>query len=346
MLGRGISERLKSQRPSDFWSDTLPILCGSSAVIANLESAITSHNGRWSEGWKTYRFAARPEAVDILTAGNVRAVNLANNHILDCEAQGLKDTLRHLDAAHIAHAGAGIDLAAAWQPALLDVGPFTVGLIGLTSRMKEFAARQDAPGTAFLPITAEPAPLALIGKLARDLRNKGAVTVVLSAHWGPDMKWWPSRRFRGFARAVIRAGVDIVHGHSAHVLQGVESYRNGFILYDTGNFLDDYAHWPFLRLDQSIAFVVEYRNYRPERLDLFPVTVAGGRASIAKGDEFHKIVLRMMRRSARLGSDLRRTRTGLSLDVLESNVGIAPHGSSPIAALSGRGHPHANMVTG
>jgi poly-gamma-glutamate synthesis protein (capsule biosynthesis protein) len=259
MLGRGISELVTTRPASDFWSDTTPILAGSHAVIANLESAITSHEGRWSECWKAYRFAAHPKTLDILTAGNVRAVNLANNHILDCEAQGLEDTIDHLDAAHIAHAGAGVDLAAAWQPALFHAGPMTVGFIGLTSRMKEFAARQDAPGTAFLSINTEPATLALIGKLASALRNKGAATVVLSAHWGPDMKSWPSRRFRRFARAVIGAGVDIVHGHSAHVLQGVETYRNGFILYDTGNFLDDYGHWPVLRLDQSFAFVVEYR---------------------------------------------------------------------------------------
>jgi hypothetical protein len=117
----------------DFWSDTAPILTSSNAVIANLESALTNHPGRWSQCWKAYRFAAHPKVADILTAGNVRAVNLANNHILDCEAQGLKDTLRHLDAAQISHVGAGFNLAAAWQPALFRAGPLTVGLIGLTT---------------------------------------------------------------------------------------------------------------------------------------------------------------------------------------------------------------------
>ena len=318
MLGRGISELLKTRPAPDFWCDTTPILKGSHAVIANLESAITSHQGRWSEGWKTYRFAADPQVIDILKAGNVRAVNLANNHILDCEAQGLTDTIRHLHDAHIAHAGAGEDLSAAWRPALFRAGPMKIGLIGLTSRMKEFAAGQNAPGTAFMPISAEPAALALVDRLASDLRSAGAHSVVLSAHWGPDMKWWPSGEFRRFARAAIRAGVDIVHGHSAHVLQGVETYRNGFILYDTGNFLDDYGYWPWLRLDQSFAFVVEYRNSRPEKLELFPVSIQNGRASLATGSEFRKIVERMARRSARLGTDLRETATGLSLDVARS----------------------------
>ena len=36
-------------------------------------------------------------------------------------------------------------------------------------------------------------------------------------------------------------GVDIYYGHSAHVFQGVEVYRGKPILYDTGDFIDDYA---------------------------------------------------------------------------------------------------------
>jgi poly-gamma-glutamate synthesis protein (capsule biosynthesis protein) len=115
--------------------------------------------------------------------------------------------------------------------------------------------------------------------------------------------------------------VDVVHGHSAHVIQGVETYGNGFILYDTGNFLDDYGYWPYLRLVQSFAFVVEYRNSRPKRLDLFPVSIREGQASLAKGHEFRKIVRRMTRRSARLGTDLRQTAAGLSLDAAQSGNG-------------------------
>src|SRR5262249_28546277 len=112
-------------------------------------------------------------------------------------------------------------------------------------------------------------------------------------------------------------GVDIVHGHSAHVLQGVEAYRNGFILYDTGNFLDDYGYWPLFRLDQTFAFVVEYRNFKPVRLDLYPVSIREGQAVLAKGAEFITIVRKMVRRSARLGTELRTTATGLSLDAAQ-----------------------------
>jgi poly-gamma-glutamate capsule biosynthesis protein CapA/YwtB (metallophosphatase superfamily) len=313
MLGGSISRQVNQRPATDFWRDTAPILTNSDAVVANLESAITTHPTRWSECWKAHHFAADPKVVDILKAGNVRAVNLANNHILDYEARGLEDTIRHLDAAQIAHAGAGMDLAAAWQPTLFRAGPLTVGLIGVTSRMKEFAASEHFPGTAFLSIGTECATLALIGRLVQDLRGMGAATVILSVHWGPDMKSWPSWRFRQFARATIRAGVDVFHGHSAHVIQGVESYDGGFILYDTGGFLDDYSHYPVLRVDHSFAFVVEYQGCLPVKLNLTPVVVRDRQASLAKGDEFQRIVRKMTRRSARLGTELHETTTGLSL---------------------------------
>jgi poly-gamma-glutamate capsule biosynthesis protein CapA/YwtB (metallophosphatase superfamily) len=38
------------------------------------------------------------------------------------------------------------------------------------------------------------------------------------------------------ARTAIDAGADLVIGHHAHVLQGVEFYQDGVIVYGLGNF--------------------------------------------------------------------------------------------------------------
>jgi poly-gamma-glutamate capsule biosynthesis protein CapA/YwtB (metallophosphatase superfamily) len=40
-----------------------------------------------------------------------------------------------------------------------------------------------------------------------------------------------------FARAVVRAGADLVVGHGPHVLRGVEWYRGRLIASSLGNFL-------------------------------------------------------------------------------------------------------------
>jgi hypothetical protein len=72
MLGGEISETLRSQPPEWFWGDTLPILRQADAVIANLEGPITASDERWTKSSKMYHFKADPEAVRILTAGNIR----------------------------------------------------------------------------------------------------------------------------------------------------------------------------------------------------------------------------------------------------------------------------------
>jgi len=47
----------------------------------------------------------------------------------------------------------------------------------------------------------------------------------------------PDESQRTFAHALIDAGADAVIGHHPHVLQGIERYGNGVIVYSLGNFV-------------------------------------------------------------------------------------------------------------
>ena len=311
MLGRGVSAMFGTRAPESFWGDALTVLRSTDAVIANLESPITEAASEWRRTWKAFRFRAGPPAVDVLRAGNVRCVNLANNHALDYGEQGLIETLERLDAAGIAHAGAGRDLADAIKPALVDVGGMRIGVIGVTDNMPEFAAGRRRPGTNVLRIDDRNVTLGLIDLLIRHLRRAGADTIVLSVHWGPNLRTRPPARFRRFARAAVELGVDIVHGHSAHLVQAVEQWGAGLILYDTGNFLDDYWVFPGVRIDRSFIFVVELQDGRPMRLILRPVKLEPGRVELATGDEFAAIVRMMRRRCHPFSTRLVPTRDGL-----------------------------------
>ena len=175
MLGRGISEAARSRAAEEFWGDVLPYLRSADAVIGNLESPITTSAVEWRQCWKAFRFAAHPRTADLLRVANIRAVTLANNHILDRRGRGLSDTLAHLDAAGIAHAGAGRHIEEAIRPAILDLATLRVGLIALTDTVPEFAAGPNRPGTNYVRITTSGASLALIDCLVRDLRRNGAV---------------------------------------------------------------------------------------------------------------------------------------------------------------------------
>jgi poly-gamma-glutamate synthesis protein (capsule biosynthesis protein) len=315
MLGRAVNETIPARPPEAFWGDVLPVLRAADAVFANLECTITEHQRRWSLRRKMFHFRADPAAADVLAAANVRFVSLANNHVLDFEEQGLRDTLRHLDAAGIAHAGAGRDLEEATRPAMVDVGGFKVGVISLTDNEPLFAAKPGRPGTYYTEIRADPETLDPIAERAAHLRAEGADLVVVSAHWGPNMVANPRPRFQSFARAVLEAGVDLFHGHSAHVFQGVELKNEGLILYDTGDFLDDYIVDPELRNDWSFVFLVETDGRGLRRLRLVPVKLGFARVDLAVGAESEAIVELMRERSAGFGTPLAATDEGLELTI-------------------------------
>jgi len=306
MLGRRISAALDADLAFNPWGDTLALLSSCDAVIANLETPITSHSGRWSDGVKAFRFAASPRAAAELARANVRAVNLANNHILDCEARGLEDTLDHLGAFGIRHCGAGPNLRAAWRPARFRAGHLRVSMIGLTDNMREFAAGPETPGASYMKICCEPSQLAFLDNLIQCERKQGADVVILSLHWGIKLAPAPSLRFQAFARRLVSLGADIVHGHSAHLLHGAESYEDGLILYDTGDFLDDYWIFPGFRTDHGGAFIVDFLDGRPCALTFHPIKQRRLVTQLANGRAAAQILGKMERMSAAFGMTFER----------------------------------------
>ncbi len=302
MLGRLVGEAVPRRAPESFWGDVLPLLRGADLVVANLECAVTTHARPWTRTPKVFHFRAPPEAVNVLRAAGVRLVSLANNHVLDFEERGLADTLLHLDAAGIVHAGAGVDLEAAESPALVEAGGVRVGVVAATDNEPDWEAGPGKPGTSWLPVVADEAILDRVGRRAAEARGRGADLVVLSLHWGPNMVVRPPEEFRRFARGVLERGVDLVHGHSSHVFQGVEVHRGKPVLYDTGDFLDDYAVDPVLRNDLSLLFLAEVEGGAVRELRMVPVRLELAVVNRARGDDLEDVVARMKALCAELGT--------------------------------------------
>ena len=307
MLGRGVNETLRSMRPEEPWGDVLPALGSADLRIANLECAITGHDRPWTRTPKVFHFRADPRAVEVLRAARIDACSLANNHTLDFEQQGLLDTLRHLEAAGIRYAGAGRAREEAARPAFLTArtnGTRRVALLAFTDNEPPFAAGPDRPGTNYLPVSMEPQVLRRVEAAVEQARGAGADVVVFSNHWGPNMVERPNQLFRRFARAVIDRGADVYYGHSAHVFQGVEIYKGKLILYDAGDFIDDYAVGERLRNDRSFVFRVSLEGRELRRLQLLPVSLQYARVELARGGEREAILGRMVDLSAEMGTNL------------------------------------------
>jgi poly-gamma-glutamate capsule biosynthesis protein CapA/YwtB (metallophosphatase superfamily) len=306
MLGRRVAEALNYHMgPEEPWGGVMALLDAADLRIINLECAITDNEQPWTRTAKVFHFRTPPSAIETLRTARIDACSLANNHTLDFEEQGLLDTLEHLDAAGIRHAGAGPNREEAADPAILTVPAdhtHRVALLAFTDNEPSFAAGTDRPGTNYLPVSLRPGVLRRVERAVAAARGMGVDTVIFSNHWGPNMVQRPKGIFRRFVYAVIDRGVDIYYGHSAHVFQGVEIYRGKPILYDTGDFIDDYAVNPELRNDWSFLFQVSVVEGRFERLDLIPVKLSYARVDLATGGERETILNRMEGLSAEMGT--------------------------------------------
>jgi poly-gamma-glutamate synthesis protein (capsule biosynthesis protein) len=304
---------LPSSVPESFWGDVLPVLRAADAVVANLECAITASPEPWDRTAKVFHFRARPEAVAVLRAANVRCVSLANNHTLDYRETGLLETLSNLEAAGIRAVGAGPDLDTARAITVIDAGGVRLGVAAFTDNEPPFAAGPTRPGTSYLDIGGDPQAPQLVAHAVSAVRDAGADLVVLSLHWGPNMVVSPPPRFRDFARAAIDGGVDLVFGHSAHVFQGLEVYGQRPILYDTGDFLDDYAIDAKLRNDWSFLFLLDVEDARMQKLRLRPVRLTYAEVNFAAGDELDAIRTRMRVLCREFDTRLTDTEEGLEI---------------------------------
>lgn len=259
MLGRNVDERQRRRDAAAVWGDLLDRLRGLDGLLINLECCLSTRGEPWTRTYRPFHFRADPDwARPALEAAGVDACALANNHLLDFGEAALEDTLDVLDDAGLARAGAGRTLDEALDPAAFAVGDLEVAVVSFTDNTPEYAADADTPGVARVEFDVDDerstervsAALSRAAAIEPDL-------LVASLHWGPNMVEEPSEAFQAFARWLAGQGVDLVHGHSAHVFQGVEVYDGVPVLYDTGDFVDDYAVDDELRNDRSFLFEVE-----------------------------------------------------------------------------------------
>ncbi len=318
MLGRLVNESLARGDYARPWGDTLAALRTLDLFFVNLECALTARTERWPDGgYKPFYFRADPAAVRTLTLGRVDFASLANNHIGDFGPEGLRDTVAALDGAGIAHAGAGIDGWSAREPALLTAAATRVAVLAFADYPAEWAATAAAPGINYTPASLAREHFDEV-RVALAVAREQADVVVFSIHWGPNMSEEPTPAFRDFAHAVIDAGADIFWGHSAHVPQGVELHHGRLILYDTGDFVDDYAVDAALRNDLSFLAVFDADREGVRRIELHPVLIDGFRGQVnpARGTEAEAVMEMMARRCRKMGTAVTRSRDTLTVEVV------------------------------
>jgi poly-gamma-glutamate capsule biosynthesis protein CapA/YwtB (metallophosphatase superfamily) len=291
MLGRAVAEEL-GRRPPDSLVDPalVEITRAADLFVLNLECCV-SQRGEPVPG-KIFTFRAPPAAIETLQHLGVDCVTLANNHALDYGLDALRDTFAHLREAGIAYAGAGEDVEEARSPVVVRDLP----IVAFADHEPRFAGGPDRPGIAFADLRSGLPPWL----------RECAPGALVCPHWGPNMAHSPVRQVRAAARKLTEAGAALVAGTSAHVFQGVE----GNVLYDLGDFLDDYATDRVLRNDLGLLFLVELEPDGPRRIEAVPLKLEYAFTRPARGAELDWIRQRFQDACGQLGTEVREEEEG------------------------------------
>jgi len=198
-----------------------------------------------------------PDNLAALKRAGFQVVTLAGNHIFDAGPQGIEDTIATLHQLGIATTGAGMSRAEARAPAIVACRGLRVGILSYNCvGPKESWAGERKAGCAYVHIIthyeldhatpggppriytfAEPetteAMLADVEKLRQEVD-----VLIVALHKGiGHIPAALAMYERPLAKSVIDAGADIVIGHHAHILRGIETYKDRPIYHGLGNFV-------------------------------------------------------------------------------------------------------------
>ncbi len=215
--------------------------------ICNLE-CVLSNAGEDPSKLDSIYMRGDPQSVDLLTSAGFSLANVANNHTMQHGLAAFSETVLLLKARGISVIGLkGSDSWCA-QPLILTIKGKRIGILGY-SYLHDRNYHQDLPYAC--------GDYQMIGKDISRLK-KQVDLVILTCHWGSEYIDHPSKDTITLARSFVSFGARLIIGHHPHVLQGIETYRNGIIAYSLGNLVFDMT-WS-KRLRSTMVLQVNYTN--------------------------------------------------------------------------------------
>ena len=196
--------------PSYFMENVKDIFTADDLTIANFEGTLTDADTRRTD--RQFCFKAPAYYTSILTEGGIEAVTYANNHSHDYQEQGFEDTIKNLGDGGLVHFG--YDETAVYETA----NGVKIGLVGIYVLI-EFMGVADQ-----------------LEANIKKVRDEGAQIVIAVFHWGDELDKEPDYYQYTLGRMAIDLGADLVCGHHAHIIQGIEVYKGRNICYGLANF--------------------------------------------------------------------------------------------------------------
>jgi poly-gamma-glutamate synthesis protein (capsule biosynthesis protein) len=220
-----------------------------------------------------------PAELAVLGECGFDIMTLAANHIFDRGNAGVEDTLEALRGQGIETAGAGMTLAEAETPAIIERGGVRIGVLSFNCVGPQTSwAGPERAGCAYMhamvhyeqgrSVGSPPKSFSFIANSSIETLNRTvaalreqADVVIVAFHKGvvhtPAVVLDYEKQV---ARAAVDAGADAVISHHAHILRGIEVYKGVPIFHGLGNFVT-----VTLALDPVKAETAGQREYARQR---------------------------------------------------------------------------------
>jgi poly-gamma-glutamate capsule biosynthesis protein CapA/YwtB (metallophosphatase superfamily) len=200
---------------------------------------------------------AEPEALGAMADAGFTVGTTAGNHAFDLGTQGVLDTVRHAGRHGIITTGTGANVEHASAPVITSCGEISVGVLSYNCvGPRESWATSRKAGAAFVKVIthyelddANPGnpptiytfcdmtSLKAMKEQVAALAGQVDVTIV-AFHKGIGHTPAAIADYEfEVARAAVDAGADVVIGHHAHIMRGIENYRGVPIFHGLGNYV-------------------------------------------------------------------------------------------------------------
>jgi poly-gamma-glutamate capsule biosynthesis protein CapA/YwtB (metallophosphatase superfamily) len=270
-VGDTTGNRIKKENLSSALSSEIgDIIKSSDLFIFNLEAVLvgSKENVPKCEGFPYEQsvFVSNSTFADYLKLAPITIANLANNHILDCNSEGINETKRVLTEKGIYSVGAGQNLEEACEPLFIKYNGLDIAFVSYNFVLPHLvSADTNHPGAASLSVCNH--------DYGNFRLHNGIDLIVASMHlglWSPDV----NKEQLKVVDYLIKAGVDIVIGHSPHMSQAIVSTEEGELaFFSLGNFIfrPDYE-MPSLAHTTIMPKINLYKDNRMN-ITIYPVRI-------------------------------------------------------------------------
>jgi len=202
---------------------TQSILKTGDFVFGNLEGVLS--NNTIHSDLQKYALRSNPKFVEYLKNAGFNVLNVLNNHSYDHGTQALIDTVNAIMEIGIIPIGSNREgMCNPSELVPFEVNSLRIGILSFCLNI----------GTLKCPNIK--LSINQIENIIQKSR-KSVDLLIVSLHWGYEYVSLPSAEQIDIAHRFVDAGANIILGHHPHVLQPIEKYKEGIVVYSLGNFV-------------------------------------------------------------------------------------------------------------